>query len=206
MSEENSSNEAPEEGGPEDTQLREHLVLVHALEIQSISELEDAIELSKGSEMEELYGEQIEQAREHEQLVTERLEARGHKPEAVKDLTMKAASEVGLRDLKDRPPDTPVKLAVQTFTVGHLEIAAYEFLARFANEAGDGETGEVAERVLQQKREMAEKVAERFERSVELTFEAAQSRESDESTEDGDERQDDSEEAEDQAEDEQSQG
>lgn len=207
MSEESSSSETPgeaesgseatDEPGTADGLLREHLILVHAVEIQAISELDDAMELSKGSEMEEFYGDHLEQVREHERQLNERLQGRGQKPEAVRDLTMKAASEVGLRDLKERPPDTPVKLAGQTFTVDQLEIAAYEFLARLANEAGDGETGDLAQSILEHKREMAEKMAERFEKSVELMFEAARSSDEEESDEDGDERQDDSEESED---------
>jgi ferritin-like metal-binding protein YciE len=54
----------------------------------------------------------------------------------------------------------------------HLEIAAYEFLARIARDSDDGETADVAERILEQERRAAEKIAGTFDRSAELCMRA----------------------------------
>ena len=75
---------------------------------------------------------------------------------------------IGLRQLAEIPPDTPVKLAMHLYAFDHLEIAAYEFLKRLAGEAGDRDTAEAAERILEQEREAAEKVESLFDRCAEL--------------------------------------
>jgi ferritin-like metal-binding protein YciE len=81
---------------------------------------------------------------------------------------------IGLRQLAEIPPDTPVKLAMHLYSLEHLEIAAYEFLARIAREAGDQETVEAAEQILEQEREAAEQVQSGFDRCVELLGEQAE--------------------------------
>ncbi len=147
-------------------QLVQHLRDVHALEEQSIRQLERAAELAD-DELQSLYKDHLEQSREHEQLIKERIEAHDLEPSAVADLTMRSGA-IGLRQLADVAPDTPVKLAMHFYAFEHLEIAAYEFLARIARDSDDSDTVEVAERILEQEREAAEKVAETFDRSAEL--------------------------------------
>jgi ferritin-like metal-binding protein YciE len=154
----------------EQDHLVNHLRDTHALEQQSIRQLERSQEMSQAQEMQELYGEHLEQTREHEQLIKERLEARELKPSAVKDLTMRAGA-IGLRQLAEIPPDTPVKLAMHFYALEHLEIATYEALAHIARREGDDETAKVAEKILEQERAAAEKIESTFERSVELMYE-----------------------------------
>jgi ferritin-like metal-binding protein YciE len=76
------------------------------------------------------------------------------------------AGAVGLRQLADVAPDTPVKLAMHFYAFEHLEIATYELLGRIAREAGDDETADVAGRIQEEEREAAEKVAKTFEHVV----------------------------------------
>jgi rubrerythrin len=90
---------------------------------------------------------------------------------------------IGLRQLAEIPPDTPVKLAMHLYAFEHLEIAAYEFLARIARESGDQETADAAERILEQEREAAEKVQSTFDRCVELLGEQQDSAEERDSAE-----------------------
>lgn len=148
----------------------QHLRDVHALEEQSIRQLERAAELAD-DELKSLYEEHLEQTREHEQLIKERIEAHDLEPSAVADLTMRSGA-IGLRQLADVAPDTPVKLAMHFYAFEHLEIAAYEFLARIARGNDDSETADVAERILEQEREAAEKVGGTFDRSAELCLQA----------------------------------
>jgi hypothetical protein len=77
---------------------------------------------------------------------------------------------IGLRQLADVPPDTPVKLAMHFYEFEHLEVATYEFLIKIAEEAGDKDTVEAAKKILEQEQQAAEKVHESFDRSAELTL------------------------------------
>ncbi len=171
--EEESASESQSANGEEstDSQLTQHLRDVHALEEQSLRQLERAVELAEDEELQGLYKEHLEQTREHEQSIKERIEAHDLEPSAVKDLTMRAGA-IGLRQLADIPPDTPIKLAMHFYAFEHLEIAAYEFLARIARDSDDSETADVAEKILEQEREAAEKVAGTFDRSAELCLQA----------------------------------
>ena len=67
--------------------LVNHLRDTHALEQQSIRQLERSQHMSRAPDMEEIYREHLEQTREHERMIRERLKARDLKPSAVKDLT-----------------------------------------------------------------------------------------------------------------------
>jgi ferritin-like metal-binding protein YciE len=174
-----------------------HLKDVHALEIQSIRQLERAAQILEDEDIGEGYKQHLDQTHEHEQKIKDRIEAYDLKPSAVKDLTMRAGA-IGLRQLADVHPDTPVKLAMHFYAFEHLEIATYELLARIAKAADDDETAEAAEQILEQEREAAEMVAETFDRAAEMTLERepqtdpedlpqGQGKDSDEGSEDSDE-------------------
>jgi ferritin-like metal-binding protein YciE len=159
-------------------QLVLHLTDMHALEMQSIKQLERASELAGDEQLQQLYKDHLEETQEHERLVRERIEAYDHEPSPIKDLTMRSGA-IGLRQLADIPPDTPVKLAMHFYALENLEVAAYELLARIAQESGDDETAEVADKILEQERGAADKIADTFDRSVELMLEAANSQDED---------------------------
>jgi ferritin-like metal-binding protein YciE len=166
-------------------QLMLHLTDMHALEMQSIKQLERASELAGDEQLQQLYKEHLEETQEHERLVRERIEAYDHEPSPIKDLTMRSGA-IGLRQLADIPPDTPVKLAMHFYALENLEVAAYELLARIARESGDDETAEIADKILEQERAAADKIADTFDRSVELMLEAANSQDEDEDEDTGD--------------------
>jgi ferritin-like metal-binding protein YciE len=157
-------------------QLITHLREAHALEEQGIKQLERALEILDDDELKDAYREHLEQTREHEDKIKQRLAAHDLEPSAVKDATMRSGA-IGLRDLADAPPDTPVRLAMQSYAFEHLEIATYELLIRIAKEADDTDTAEVAEQILEQERQAAEAVQSGFERAVRLLLEREPSEE-----------------------------
>jgi ferritin-like metal-binding protein YciE len=187
------SQEKDEDKDPLEELLLDHLMEVHSLEEQGSKQLEGAIDLTEGDELEQLFKDHLEQTREHEETIRERIEARETKPSAIKDLTMQAGAGVGLRYLGDHPADTPVKLAMHMFCLESLEIATYEFLVRFAQAAGDDETAKAAEEILGQERDMADKLCGAFDRVVELLGEYGKDENGDEDEEDGDEDEDEGE-------------
>ena len=68
-------------------------------------------------------------------------------------------------------PDTPGKLAAFARAFEHLEIGGYEQLKRVAERAGDDETAALAERVLAQEREAAERIAGAFDQALTASLE-----------------------------------
>ncbi len=56
-------------------------------------------------------------------------------------------------------PDTPAKLAGFAYAFEALEVGAYELLSRTARRAGDEETAMLAERIREDERAAAERVA-----------------------------------------------
>ncbi len=62
----------------------------------------------------------------------------------------------------------PLQNARDAFAAEHMEIGAYNLLARLADEAGDTETADVARRMLADEERMAETIAGRWEVFVRL--------------------------------------
>ena len=67
-------------------------------------------------------------------------------------------------------PDTPAKLCGFAYAFEHLEIAAYELLRRVAERAGDTETAEMAERILDEERAAAEKLRSLFPQALDASL------------------------------------
>lgn len=152
-------------------QVIKYLTDAHAIEVQAIQQLEAAAGIAGDEDVARIYREHLEETREQERLVTQRLEALGESPSRIKDLGMRgAAMAMGL--FAQVQPDTPGKVAVQAFSFEHYEIAAYELLRRVAQRAGDTETVQLADKILAQERAAAEKVASTFDRAVELSLQA----------------------------------
>jgi ferritin-like metal-binding protein YciE len=152
--------------------LLAHLRDVHALEQQSLALLRIGLEeLEQDDELERIYREHLEQTEEHAQKVNGRIEDQEAKPSAVRDLHMGAAT-AGLRDIMAGPPDAQAKLAMNVFCVEHLEVAGYELLARLAKHCGDDETAQIAEKILDQERGVAQALRDQFEHIAQLTLES----------------------------------
>jgi ferritin-like metal-binding protein YciE len=160
----------------EDENGKEHLIHhlhdTYALEEQATKQLERAVAIAQDWDLADAYTEHLEQTEEHKRQLKERIESLDRDVSPVEHLTMRSDA-IGLRLLADIAPESPAKLAMHFYALGQLEVAAYEMLQRIAKEAGDDETAEVAEKILEEERQAADKVKETFDRSAELMTESS---------------------------------
>jgi ferritin-like metal-binding protein YciE len=152
-------------------QLRKYLADAHAIEAQAMTLLEKGPELASDPELASLFEEHLVETREQQELVDSRLGALGGEPSKLKDLAMKAGA-LNWGSFFAAHPDTPGKIVAFAYAFEHLEIAGYEQLRRVAEQAGDGETTDVAARILDQERTAAEKLAGSFDRAAESSLRA----------------------------------
>lgn len=153
----------------------------HALERRSLLELEVAVgaleQERRWPGVEELGGEQLlsifrehrDETERHERLLRARLEALGRSPSRLKrakatvaGITVPLAESIG--------KDKPATFARDAFAVEQMEIATYELLERLAARAGDDETAEVARRNRADEDQTARRIAESWDRVIELTL------------------------------------
>ena len=148
-----------------DEQLQKYLADAYAIEEQATKMLESAPDIVKDQELSALFAEHLAETREQERLVTERLEAKGGDTNSLKDTAMKAGALQWGTFFKAHP-DSPGKLVAFVYAFEHLEIGAYEQLKRVAERANDAETVQLAEKILDQERTAAKKLAGEFDRAA----------------------------------------
>src|SRR5215216_6711182 len=148
------------EKGSEDIEkdLVKYLRDAHALEAQAMQLLETGPQIAGLDALAALFREHLEQTREHQRLVDERLAAHGSGPSRFQAGGMRVGA-LNIGTFFKAQPDTPVKLAGFAYAFEALETGAYELLMRTALRAGDGETVAVAERILGEEKQAAERVA-----------------------------------------------
>jgi ferritin-like metal-binding protein YciE len=147
-----------------------HLRDMQAIEFHAQRQLTRLAARADDEELEALCGQQLDRAREQEQRVQALVEAQGHLPSALQDKTLRAGA-IGLRQLADIAPDTPPRVAIQFFGLEQLEIAGFELLQQIAEREGDQDAARTAREILEQKRQGAERVQQRFDRAGELLVE-----------------------------------
>ena len=130
----------------------------HAIEAQAIQLLERAPKLAGAPELEAAYREHLDETREQQRQVEQRLQALGGSPSRLKDAAMRLGA-LNWGTFFQAHPDTPGKLAAFAYAFEHLEIGGYELLVRVATRAGDDETVRVANTILGQERAAAMKIA-----------------------------------------------
>jgi ferritin-like metal-binding protein YciE len=153
-----------------DEQLNKYLADAHAIEAQAIQLLEKGPDLSGDPELGRLYEEHLEETREQQRLVEQRLDARGGDPTGLKDAAMRAGA-LNWGMFFQTHPDTSGKLAAFAYAFEHLEIAGYEELKRVAQRVGDDETVRMADTILAQERAAAEKLYGAFDLAVAASLE-----------------------------------
>jgi ferritin-like metal-binding protein YciE len=156
------------EKGSEDIgeDLVKYLRDAHALEAQALQLLEGGPRIAELDPLAEVFAEHLEQTREHQRLVDERLAAHGARPSRFHAGVMRAQS-LNLAGFFKAQPDTPAKLAGFAYAFEALEIGAYELLTRVARRAGDEETAAVAQRIAAEERTAAERVAGTWDAAAE---------------------------------------
>jgi ferritin-like metal-binding protein YciE len=150
-----------------ETLLNRHLADVHAIEAQAIRILEAAPSSVDDEVLAVFLREHLEQTREHQRRVTERLGARGARPSRIRDAAHRAAGLNPFGFFGAEPqPDSTTRIAGFAYAFEHLEVAAYELLKRFALEVGDRETVRMAETTISEEWESAAEIATTWDRTM----------------------------------------
>src|SRR4051812_15878903 len=137
----------------------------HALEAQAIQMLEAGPKIAEYDSLRALFEEHLEESREHQRLVDERLSALGSRPGRFQAAGLRAGA-LNLGGFFKAQPDTPVKLGGFAYAFEALESGAYELLSRTARRAGDEQTATMAEQILANERQTAERVAATWDDAV----------------------------------------
>jgi len=146
-----------------DSALIAYLRDVHALEEQAEKLLEAGAERVEDEHLEAAFRDHLDETHRHRERIEALLEERGARPSLIKDAVLKAGG-LNLSAFFGAQPDSTTKLAGFAFALEHLEVAAYELLARVAARAGDDAVLTAAEEILAEERRAAERVAESWNR------------------------------------------
>jgi ferritin-like metal-binding protein YciE len=152
-----------------DDQLTKYLTDVHSIEEQALAQMRLAPRVAGDRELKRAFAEHLPETEEHERLVREQLDRRGTQPSRVKDVAGRAGGW-GMILFARVNPDTPGKLAMHAFSYEHMELAAYELLRRIAERAGDQAVSEMAQRIGEQERAMADRLAQHWDGAVEASL------------------------------------
>ena len=160
--------------GADDIQeeLVKYLRDAHALEGQALQLLEAGPKVAAFEPLAAAFREHLEQTREHQRTVDERLAAHGARPARFQAGALRVGA-LNLGTFFKAQPDTPVKLAGFAYAFEALEVAGYELLARVARRAGDDDTVAAAGHILGEEREAAERVASTWDAAADTVFSAA---------------------------------
>jgi ferritin-like metal-binding protein YciE len=160
--------------GADDIQeeLVKYLRDAHALEGQALQLLEAGPKVAAFEPLAAAFREHLEQTREHQRTVDERLSAHGARPARFQAGALRMGA-LNLGTFFKAQPDTPVKLAGFAYAFEALEVAGYELLSRVARRAGDDATVSAAGRILAEEREAAQRVAGTWDAAADTVFSAA---------------------------------
>jgi ferritin-like metal-binding protein YciE len=150
-------------------QLTKYLTDVHSIEVQALAQLETAPDIAGDERLATVFREHLEETREQERLVRDELEKRGADTSTLKDVAGRVGGWAMIAFARINP-DTPGKLTAHAFSYEHMELAAYELLARAASRAGEQSVVELARRIGPQERAMAERLAGCFDQAVDASL------------------------------------
>src|SRR3954449_3263450 len=150
-------------------QLTAYLADVHSIEVQALAQMKAAPKLAGEGQLAAAFREHLEETQEHERVVREALERRGADTSMLKDIAGRVGGWAMIAFARLNP-DTPGKLTAHAYSYEHMELAAYELLARAARRAGDQPVVELAERIAGQEKAMADRLAASFDRAVEASL------------------------------------
>ena len=130
----------------------------HALEAQAMQLLDAGPKLASVEPLSTYFREHLEQTRQHQRMVDERLSALGSGPARFQAGLMRLGA-LNMGAFFGVQPDTPAKLAGFAYAFEALEVASYQLLRRTARRAGDEQTAAMAERILADEQHMADRLA-----------------------------------------------
>jgi ferritin-like metal-binding protein YciE len=148
------------------TELVRFLGDMYSVEQQSIAQLIAAPALSGNKHFSNDFRRHYVETEQHLRLVQERLDSHESSVSVIKTLIMKAAGS-GLLFFALTQPETPAKLAVNSYSYEAMEWAGYEILARLAKLADDLQTLAVAFTIRNQERTMMERLETSFDAAEE---------------------------------------
>jgi ferritin-like metal-binding protein YciE len=150
-------------------QLTNYLTDVHSIEVQALAQMKAAPDIAGDDRLAAIFREHLEETREQERLVRERLEERGEDASTLKDIAGRVGgwAMVAFARLN---PDTPGMLTAHAFSYEHMELAAYELLRRVAERADDQAVVDLALSIGAQERAMGERLAACFDVAVEASL------------------------------------
>jgi ferritin-like metal-binding protein YciE len=150
-------------------QLHKYLTDAHSIEVQALAQLKRAPDIAGGPELAEMYAQHERETKEHKSLVEGRLGAHGESPNKLKDIVADVTG-IGMYLFAKFNPDSPGKLAAHAHSYEAMEEAAYEYLYRVAERAGDQDTAAIARTILGQETAMKGRIYERFDLTVEASL------------------------------------
>jgi ferritin-like metal-binding protein YciE len=146
-----------------------YLADAHAIEAQAIQLLQRGQKIAGDPELEAIYREHLDETREQQRLLEQRLQAVGGSPNKLKDAAMRVGA-LNWGVFFASHPDTPGKLAAFAYAFEHLEIGGYELLRRVAMRAQDEETARLAVTIAAQERAAAARIAGAWDRAVDASL------------------------------------
>ena len=152
-------------------QLRKYLADAHAIEEQAATLLERGPKLAGSDRLAGIYADHLAETRDHAEVVQDRLHSLGGDPSSLKDAAMRLGA-LNWGSFFQGHPDTPGKLAAFAHAFEYLEIGGYEQLKLVAARAGDAETVHAVERILEQERVAARRIAGAFDEAAAAALES----------------------------------
>jgi ferritin-like metal-binding protein YciE len=150
--------------------LADYVEDAHAMEQNDLKMIDSMISTTDDPQMKEMLENHKRETEEHERRLRARLDALGRGTSARKQAqAVGAALLKGVGDVARG--DKAGKNARDGYTAEHMEIAAYQLLERLAQKAGDTDTAEVARQNRSDEEQMARRLDQSWDRTLELTLE-----------------------------------
>ncbi len=153
-----------------ETKLHSYIRDARAMEANSLQMMQSMLLHTKDDEMRGILENHIEETKGHEQIWIDRLQGIGETSGGAKKAG--ALLSAGMKGIVDQlRSDKPGKDARDSYVTEAIEIAAYEMLSRLADRAGDSETSQLAQQILEEERAMAERLSNTWDKVIDLTLE-----------------------------------
>jgi ferritin-like metal-binding protein YciE len=150
--------------------LADYVEDAHAMEKNDLKLIDSMISTTDDPQVKEMLEDHKRETEEHERRLRARLDAMGRGTSARKQAqAVGAALLKGVGDVARG--DKAGKNARDGYTAEHMEIAAYQLLERLAKKAGDTDTAEVARQNHSDEEQMARRIDQSWDRTLNLTLE-----------------------------------